>query len=140
LREELWLLEIDEPSLKAIISAIDETLSLINEKKDIRIVASSLLNVGNKVRAMSEIKETPDNGFVSYVFFVLAGTISAAVRNQEDEWFELNKELCSQCLDHIKNLLQGMKTGLSSKSFEETISALKTSVFAIMQAISRMSD
>lgn len=134
------MLEIDELSLNAITSAIDETIQLIEENKDIRIVASSLGNVSNKIRAMSEIKETPDNEFVSFIFTVLSFNISESFKDKEEEWFELNKELCNQCVNHVKNLLQGMKKSLMAKNFEETMDVFKTAVFTLMQALSRMSD
>lgn len=134
------MLEIDEISLKAITSAIDETIKLIDEKKDIRLVTSFMGNVSNKIRATSEIRETPENGFVSLVFSVLSTSISENLKAKDEEWFELNKELCNQCSDQIRNFLRGMKSSFESKSFEEATNVLKTFAFTLTQIINRMSD
>ena len=134
------MLEIDDASSKAISSSIDEALKLIDEKKDIRIIVSSVGKVYNKIRGWSELTETPDNGFVSFVFMMIIATIGGALEGKEEEWFELNKELTAECLGHVKNLLKGIKASLTSKSFDEAVTALKTGTFVINQTIVRMSD
>lgn len=134
------MLEIDDASLKTISSSIDEALKLVDEKKDIRIVVSSIGKVYNKIRGWSELTETPDNGFVSVIFAIVYGTLSSALEHKEEEWFALNRELTGECLVHVKNLLLGIKSSLTSRSFDEAITVLKTSTFVINQTIVRMSD
>jgi hypothetical protein len=134
------MLEIDEVSLNAINSSIDEAMKLINEKKDIRIVSSMVSKVGNKIRAMYELRETPDNAFVSFVFSLISGTVVHAFEDKEDKWFAINKDLCDECLHSLKNLLQGIKVSFKSKNFEEAVTVLKASVFTLLQVITRMSD
>lgn len=131
------MLEIDETTLKAITSTIDETIKAVDEKKDIRIVSNSLGNVGNKIRALAEIRETPDNLLFSLTFHFLSGFLMNTFGDQEEEWYELNKELCDDSLSKIRILLSGMKSSLEAKSFEKAIDVFKASFFALWPIIRR---
>ena len=127
------MLEIDEPTLEAITSAIDELLSLAEEKKDLRIVSASLAKVGNKIRAMAEIRDTPDNRFVAFIVQAFFSDMIRRFEDKDEEWYQFNKELADQCLLQAKNLLTGLKSSLSSKSFEKTIDVIKIFFFAYWQ-------
>lgn len=127
-------------SLKAIFSTIDETTKIANEKKDIRIVISALGNVSDKIRAMSEIRDTPDNRFVSLVFYVLVGLVTTTFEGQEEAWYVLNRELSDQCRSQIIILLNGMRSSLEAKNFEKAIDVLKTSCFALYPIIRKTSS
>lgn len=124
------MLEMDEATLKSINSSIDEAIRISNEKKDIRKTLASLGNVTNKVRAMAELREIPDNRFVSVVLNILYGTVAAMFGERDEEWFESNKDLCDNCLTQTKILLNGLKSGIGKKSFEETVNVLKAFLFA----------
>jgi uncharacterized phage-like protein YoqJ len=134
------LLEIDEVSCKAIQGSIEETLKLIEEKKDIRIVTSSLGTTANKIRAMAELRETPDNEFVSLVFTVFVSTASEAFKDKDQEWLKANRDVCDQCQSIIEKLLQGMKSVLKSKDFIETVDVLKISWFSLSHILDRTPD
>lgn len=134
------MLEIDEVSRKAIQVSIEETLKLIEEKKDIRIVTSSLATTANKIRAMAELRETPDNEFLSFVFTIMVSTVSEAFKGRDQEWFKANRDICDQCQRVIEKLLQGMKSVLKSKDFGEAADLLKISWFSLSHIIDRIPD
>ena len=127
------MLEIDDLTLKTITSTIDELLSIAEEKKDLRIVSASLTKVANKIRAMAEIRETPDNRFVAFIVQYFFYDIARRFEERDDEWYQFNKELVDQCLLQIKNFLTGLKSSLNAKSFEKTIDVIKIFFFAYWQ-------
>lgn len=127
------MLEVDKTALEAITSAIDEAVSLIEERKDIRIVSAMLPRVSNRIRAMAELRDTPDNRFVAFLVQFFATDIGYRFEEQDEEWYRLNKEAVDQCLVQLKNLLTGLKSGLNAKSFEKTVDALKMFYFAYYQ-------
>ena len=129
------MLEIDETTLNAINSAIDEILSLVAEKKDIRIITARLPKVSNTIRAAAEIRETPDNRFISYIVNHFLLDIRYRFENQKEEWFRLNKEVIDASVLQLKNLLIGLKSSLNNKSFEKTIDVIKMFVFAYWQTV-----
>ena len=124
------MLEIDETTRQAVNSAIDEFLSLAEAKKDIRMTSGALVKVSNKIRAMAELKETPDNRLVSFLIQYFITDVTRRLEGEDEEWFELNKELLDQCLQHMKNLMTSLKSSFESKSFEKAIDAIKMFFFA----------
>lgn len=129
------MLEIDETTLQAINAAIDKFLSLAEAKKDIRLMSGTLSSVGNKIRAMAELKETPDNRFVAFLTQFLISDIFKRLEGQDEEWFELNKELLDQCLQHTKNFMTGLKSSINSKSFDKVIDTIKMFFFAYWHTV-----
>ena len=134
------MLEIDEGTLESINASIDEALSIIEEKNDIRLAAPYLRKVANKIRAMAEIRETPDNRFVAYITQSFLMRLTLAFEEEEEEWFKLNKDLLSQMLSQVKALCLGLKKSLNSKEFESTIDILKIFFFANWQLTMRLAD
>ena len=134
------MLEVDETTLKAVTSAIDEVLSLIEAKKDIRIVIAILPKVSNRIRAMAEIRETPDNRFASYIISHFLRDVQLRFVDQDEDWYQLNKEHVDQCLLHLKNLLNGLKTSFNSKSFEKAIDVIKMFFFAYWETTLAMTS
>ena len=127
------MLEIDETTLQAINSAIDEFISLAEAKKDIRLTSGAVAKISNKIRAMAELKETPDNRFISFLIQYLFRHLLVHFEGEDEEWFELNKETLDQCLQHLKNLMTSLKSSFTSKSFEKAIDAIKMYFFAYWQ-------
>lgn len=127
------MLEVDETTLEAITSAIDEGLSLIEAKKDIRIVTAMFPKVSNRIRAMAEIRETPDNRFVSFLITYFLRDVRIRFEDQDEDWYRLNKESIDQCMLQLKNFLTGLKTSFHSKSFEKTMDIIKMFFFAYYQ-------
>ena len=133
------MLQADEATLATIITTIDETIKTINEKRDIRLISSMLTKFGNKIRAMAEIKETPNNRFVAYLVQDMFNDIRTRFQGREEEWYELNKETTAECVTHLKNLLTSLKSSIQAKSFEKTVDAMKMFFFAYWQIILRTS-
>jgi hypothetical protein len=134
------LLEIDEVSRKAISASIVEVFKLLDEKKDIRIVLSSLGTTANKIRAMAELLETPDNEFLSFVFTVIVSMVGERFKEKDQEWFDANKDICDECKSIITKFLQGITHALESSDFQEAVNVLKTSWFSLSHLLDRIPD
>ncbi|RLI19382.1 hypothetical protein DRO47_06405 [Candidatus Bathyarchaeota archaeon] len=127
------MLEVNDEALRMINSSIDEVLTMINESEDIRKIIASLPKIGHKIRAMAEIKDTPDNRFLSFIIGFLIATCRAYLEDKEMSWYELNKETLAECTIALKNFLTNLKSAINEKSFEKAIDAAKMFYYEFYQ-------
>jgi len=117
-------LETTEEMTKKVAETISSVLKSLETKEDIRKTMPLLGEVVEKIRAVSEIYETPENIFVSYLVWAQISSFTN-FDGLPDEWYKLNADAIDKLRELMKAFFENIKDGFEKKNTDFIVEYIK---------------
>lgn len=125
------MLECSEEVISALSRVIDEVIASLDEKEDIRLIITRLDEIRMKFRLMAELKDTPENHFIAFLYVSIFQWILSAYTRRPEEWYRLNVTNIQSFRPILRQFMASLKETINQRSYEGLVELFKNFFFEL---------
>lgn len=117
-------LQATEDMIKKVTESVYAVLKSLESEGDLRKTLPLLSDVSDRLRAIAEIYDTPENEFISYLIWDQVRYLGQ-FEGLPDEWYKLNAEAIVRLKLLMKTFFQNLKNDCEKKDADKIVEHVK---------------
>ena len=133
-------LDIPKDLIEPVSKDIEEAVKNLQDEGDIDVGLRRVDDLRNKMKAIPDFKDTPENRFATYIVWDTIGKTVAVFRAGDKEWREKNEEPLADTRVALTDYLIRLNEYFKKGSYTEVVSASKDYLFKVIKAIDQLTQ
>lgn len=122
-------IEVSKNLKDSIIKDIDDISLITQSENNINYILPKLAKFQMKIRMIPELKNNPNNSFMTYLIFQTLGTHFLMFQDKSQKWYSMNETKIKDIRKEFLSYLSELEKGVKEDSLDHIINASKMYIY-----------